>query len=66
MGSVWCGIICGIIMMFGAFRAYTAIKTELGKRPGMVSAFGIPGAVMAGFVHFVLGTLLPLTYKNAL
>lgn len=65
-GSAWCGIIGGIIMMFGAFSAYTAIKQELGRKPGMVSVLGIPGAVMAGFAHFALGTLLPLTYKNAL
>ena len=66
IGSAWCGIIGGIVMMFGAFSAYTAIKNELGKRAGMVSTLGIAGAVMAGFAHFVLGSLLPITYKNAL
>ena len=66
VGSAWCGIIGGIVMMFGAVSAYMAIKTELGKKAGMVSALGIAGAVLAGFAHFVLGSLLPLTYKNAL
>ena len=66
MGSTWCGMIGGIVMMLGAFSAYTAIKNELGKKPGMAAVLGIPGAVMAGFAHFALGTLLPLTYKNAL
>ena len=66
VGSAWCGIIGGVVMMFGAFSAYTAIRNELGKRAGMVSALGIAGAVMAAFAHFVLGSLLPLTYKNAL
>ena len=31
-----------------------------------MSILGIPGAVLAGFAHFVLGSLLPLSYKNAL
>ena len=66
VGSAWCGIIGGIVMMFGAVSAYMAIKTELGKKAGMVSALGIAGAVLAGFAHFVLGSLFPLTYKNAL
>ena len=66
VGSAWCGIIGGIAMMFGAFSAYTAISNELGKRAGMMSSLGIAGAVLAAFAHFVLGSLLPLTYKNAL
>ena len=66
VGSAWCGILGGVVMMFGAFSAYTAIRKELGKRAGMVSALGIAGAVMAAFAHFALGSLLPLTYKNAL
>ena len=66
VGSAWCGIIGGVVMMFGAFSAYAAIHFELGKEAGMVAAFGIPGAALAGFAHFALGSLLPLTYKNAL
>ncbi|MBQ8994421.1 MAG: hypothetical protein IJ091_01265 [Oscillospiraceae bacterium] len=66
IASAWCGIFGGMIMMFGAFSAYTAIKNELGKRAGMVSVLGIAGAVLAAFAHFVLGSLLPITYKNAL
>ena len=31
VGSAWCGIIGGVVMMFGAFSAYTAIRNELGK-----------------------------------
>ena len=65
-GSAWCGIIGGMIMMYGAYSAYVAISNELGRRIGMISSLGIAGAVMAGFAHFALGTLLPLTYKNAL
>jgi len=66
VGSTWCGLIGGIIMMFGAYSAYKAIRSELGEKVGRVSILGIPGAVLAGFAHFVLGSLLPLTYKNAL
>ena len=65
-GSAWCGIIGGIVMMYGAYSAYVAIRSELGHRIGKVSSLGIAGAVLAGFAHFVLGSLLPLTYKNAL
>ena len=65
-GSAWCGIIGGMIMMYGAYSACVAISSELGCRIGMISSLGIAGAVMAGFAHFALGTLLPLTYKNAL
>ena len=64
--STWCGIIGGMVLMFGAYSAYKAISSELGENIGCVSALGIPGAVLAGFAHFVLGSLLPLTYKNAL
>ena len=53
-------------MMYGAYNAYVAISNELGRRIGIISSLGIAGAVMAGFAHFALGTLLPLTYKNAL
>jgi len=66
VGSTWCGLIGGIVMMFGAYSAYRAIRAELGEKVGRVSTLGIPGAVLAGFAHFVLGSLLPLTYKNAL
>ena len=64
--STWCGMIGGIVMMFGAYSAYQAIRTELGEKAGRISILGIPGAVLAGFAHFVLGSLLPLTYQNAL
>lgn len=66
VGSAWCGILGGVVMMFGAFSAYTAIGNELGKKARMVSTLGIAGAAMAAFAHFILGSLLPLTYKNAL
>ncbi len=66
VGSAWCGIIGGMIMMYGAYSAYVAISNELGHKIGKISSLGIAGAVMAGFVHFALGTLLPLTYKSAL
>lgn len=66
VGSTWCGMIGGIVMMFGAYSAYKAIRDELGGKAGCVAVFGIPGAVLAAFVHFVLGSLLPLTYKNVL
>lgn len=66
VGSTWCGLIGGLVMMFGAVSAYKAIRAELGETLGRVSILGIPGAVLAGFAHFVLGSLLPLTYKNAL
>ena len=66
IGSAWCGIIGGIIMMYGAYSAYVAIRNELGHKIGKISSLGIAGAVMAGFAHFALGTLLPLTYKSAL
>ena len=66
VASTWCGLIGGIVMMFGAYSAYKAIRTELGEKVGRVSILGIPGAVLAGFAHFVPGSLLPLTYKNAL
>ena len=65
-GSAWCGIIGGIVMMYGAYSAYVAIRNELRRKIGIISSLGIAGAVLAGFAHFVLGVLLPLTYKNAL
>lgn len=65
-GSAWCGIIGGIVMMYGAYSAYVAIRNELGRKIGIISSLGIAGAVLAGFTHFVLGVLIPLTYKNAL
>ena len=66
VGSAWCGLIGGIVMMFGAYSAHKAIRNELGPIVGNISILGIPGAVLAAFAHFVLGSLLPLTYKNAL
>ena len=66
VGSTWCGLLGGIVMMFGAFSAHRAIRSELGEKIGRLSILGIPGAVLAGFAHFVLGSLLPLTYKSAL
>ena len=37
MGSAWCGLIGGIVMILGAFSAYAAIHNELGKKAGMES-----------------------------
>ena len=66
VASTWCGILGGMAMTLGAYSAYRAIRTELGASVGWASVLGIPGAALAGFAHFVLGALLPLTYKNAL
>ena len=57
IGSAWCGFIGGIIMMFGAYSAYRAIRNELGDKVGRMSKLGIAGAVLASFAHFNFGTL---------
>ena len=34
IGSAWCGMIGGSVMMYGAYSAYVAIENELGRKIG--------------------------------
>ena len=64
--SAWLGFL-GMALMLPAFYSYyKMIEETCGKILRVMATFMAVGVASTGFLHFALGSLLPITYKSIL
>lgn len=64
--STWLGFV-GMALLLPAFLSfYAMVVTTCGKKMRVLASLALVGIASSGFLHFSLGSLLPITYKAAL